>query len=349
MFCSRCGKPAPAGAAFCPACGTPMGVPAAARPAVPQPAPRPTPRSTAPVVGGSPVAPPTTGAVAADFEAQRRRNRWTALGIGAAALVAAFLGASALGILRLGASSSKPGLRVASKGPASALQMPGRIDPPALQLPGRVDPPALTQGATRKQMPADVEAWLKHLQKCEETKVTISGDQMAEALVLMQKMQALGAGMGLMDPYDQSQGEGGDKSPGDYAKGKVMDFRPRWQGLVDFFNSVPPPEECKPLAADFNRALSEVPGMMGDIGDVLNNVSSDPSKALQEANKLKGGSYGDIDRYFARADQKLSDICAKYDHNKWFNIKADVSGGSPLSMFGNLGGSGGGGLPGMGQ
>ena len=289
------------------------------------------------------------GAVAADFEAQRRRTRWTAAGIGASALVAALFGARALGLLRLGAASSQPGIRIGAKGPASALQMPGNVAPPPLQETASVTPPPLQQGAVRKQMPADVEAWLTHLEKCEAMKVTISGDQMAEALVLMQKMQALGAGMGLMDPYDQSQGEGGDKSPGEYTKGKVMDFRPRWQGLVDFFNSVPPPEECKPLASDFNRALSEVPGMMGDIGDVLNEISSDPSRALQDANKLKGGSYGDIDRYFARADQKLSDICAKYDHSKWFNIKADVSGGSPLSMFGNLGGQGGGGLPGMGQ
>ena len=198
-------------------------------------------------------------------------------------------------------------------------------------------------------MPKDVEDWLKHLEKCEREKVTISGDQMAEALVLMQKMQALGAGMGLMDPYDQSQDGHEDKDPGTYAKGKVMDFRPRWQGLVDYFNSYPPPEECKPLASDFNRALSEVPGMMGDIGDILNSVSNDPSAALQQMNKFKGGSYGDIDRYFARADVKLSDICKRYEHNKWFNIKADVQGGSPLTMFGNQGGQSGGGLPGLGQ
>ena len=51
----------------------------------------------------------------------------------------------------------------------------------------------------------------------------------------------------------------------------------------------------------------------------------------------------------ARADVKLTAICAKYDHSKWFNIKADVSGGSPLSMLGNVGGASGSGLPGMGQ
>lgn len=289
---------------------------------------------------------PMPGGVAADFEAQKKKTRIAAAGIAIAVLLAGLFGAKAF--LRLGGSAPSSGLQAKGSGPSAPLQMPGRVDAPALQLPGKVDPPPLAQTATRKQMPADVEEWLKHLERCEKQKVEISGDQMAEALVLMQKMQALGAGMGLMDPYDQSKDGSGDQSPGDYAKGKVMDFRPRWQQLVDFFNSVPPPEECKPLAADFNRALSEVPGMMGDIGDVLNEISNDPSRALQDANKMKGGSYGDIDRYFARADQKLSDICAKYDHNKWFNIKADVAGGSPLSMFGNLGGQGGGGLPNLG-
>jgi len=190
-------------------------------------------------------------------------------------------------------------------------------------------------------MPADVEEWLKHLEKCEREKVVISGDQMAEAMVLMTKMQALGAGMGLMDPYDQSQGGDDDKDPQTYAKGKVMDFRPRWEQLIAFFNSKVPPEECKPLAADFNRALGEIPGMMGDVGDILNAVTTDPNSALQQAQKLKGGSYADIDRYFGRADVKLTEICKKYEHNKWFNIKTDVQGGSPIGMFGNLGGAAG--------
>ena len=275
--------------------------------------------------------------MAAGFAAQRQRNRWATAGVAAAALLAAFFGLRAAGLLRLGAGAPKPGLQVRADGPR-----------PALQLPAQSAPAPLAVGAERKQMPADVEEWLKHLQRCEEEKVTISGDQMAEAMVLAQKMQALGAGMGMMDPYEQSQGGDEDKDPGTYAKGKVMDFRPRWDALLTFFNSKRPPDECKPLAADFNQALSEVPGMMGDIGDILNAASSDPSAALQGIQKFKGGSYGEIDRYFARADQKLGAICSKYEKAKWFNIKADVQGGSPLGMFGNMGGASGM-TPGIGQ
>jgi hypothetical protein len=273
--------------------------------------------------------PVATNAVAAAELDQKRKNRMVMVGVAIAALLAVLFGLKAAGLLKLGAATPQPALQVRADGPT-----------PALALPAEVKPAPLQQGAERKQMPADVEEWLKHLEKCEQEKVTISGDQMAEAMVLMQKMQALGAGMGLMDPYDQSKDGEEDKDPGSYAKGKVMDFRPRWEQLLAFFNSKVPPEECKPLAADFNRALGEVPGMMGDIGDILNSVSNDPSAALQQMQKFKGGSYGDIDRYFARADQKLSEICKKYDHNKWFNIKADVQGGSPISMFGNMGGAG---------
>ncbi len=262
--------------------------------------------------------------------AQRAKNRWTTAGIAVAALIAAVFGLKAAGLLRLGAAA-----------PVANVQVKAETPSPALQLPAQTTPAPLQVVAERKQMPADVEEWLKHLEKCEREKVTISGDQMAEAMVLMTKMQALGAGMGLMDPYDQSQGGDGDKDPQTYAKGKVMDFRPRWEQLITFFNSKVPPEECKPLAADFNRALGEIPGMMGDVGDILNTVSSDPNAALQQAQKLKGGSYGDIDRYFGRADVKLTEICKKYEHNKWFNIKTDVQGGSPIGMFGNLGGAAG--------
>ncbi len=291
-------------------------------------APRPAPAGAA-----------TTGAVAANFDAQRRRNTIATVVGGLAALAVLVFGLNAMGLLKLGAGAPKP-----------ALQVKGGTPPPSLQLPAKAAPAPLTVGAERKQMPADVLEWLKHLERCEKEKVTISGDQMAEAMVLMQKMQALGAGMGLMDPYDQSQDGDGDKDPGTYAKGKVMDFRPRWQGLLDFFNSKPPPEECRPLASDFNQALGEVPGMMGDIGDILNAAANDPSAALQGIQKFKGGSYGEIDRFFARADVKLGEICRKYETSKWFNIKADVQGGSPLSAFGGIGGAAGaGGAANLGQ
>ena len=306
MPCPRCGKPIPNGAAFCPSCGLATAAPPP-RPAVP----------TAPT------------SVAADFDAQRRRNRWVIAGVSLAAVVAAFFGARAMGFLQLGAASPKPSLQVRAEGPA-----------PALQLPTRVDPLPVKQGAARVTMPDDVAAWLRHLEACEGEKNRISADQTAQVMVLMQKMQVLGAGMAMLnDAGELDPGSDENKEPGAYARDKVLDFRPPWTRLVEYFNSYPPPPECRPLASDFNRALSEVPGVMGDLGNLLDTAAKDPTAALKAANGMKNTSAGEIDRYFGTADAKLGEICAKYDTQKWFAIKTDV-GGSPLSMFGNLGGGG---------
>jgi hypothetical protein len=184
------------------------------------------------------------------------------------------------------------------------------------------------------KMPEDVYEWLKHLQKCEEKKVEISGDQAAEVTVWMQKNSALGAGMGMMDPYDQASGEGEDKAPGSYTKGKVLDLRPQWEDLATFFHSVPPPAECAPIADDFDRAISQIPAMMGDLGDILNSADTDPQGALQKVKKMQNGSYGEIDRYFLRCDEKVTGICGKYNMTKWFNIKGDVMAGGMMGKFG---------------
>jgi hypothetical protein len=271
-----------------------------------------------------------------DFDAQRRRNTTIGAIVGAIALlVAVFFGVRAFNNLRAQAGTpDRNVLNAPAKGPNRVLEARGTNGPPVLNK-NDSKPVPLT-------MPPDVLAWLKHLEKCEAMKVAISGDQAAEVSVMMQKMGVLGAGMGLMDPYDQSQEGEGDKEPSGYAKGKILDLRPRWEQLITFFNSVPPPAECKPVADDFNRAIGEIPGMMGDLADVLNTAASDPQNALKTVKKLQNTSYGDIDRYFGRCDQKVSQICNKYNMNKWFNIKTDVLAGGMMGAHGGIGGGAGG-------
>ena len=262
---------------------------------------------------------------------QKRRTIGLAVAVAICAVLATFLGLFASGALRIGAEAP----------PAKSLQATGTApDTGVLQKMGSPPPPTLQDQATAPaQMPADVEAWLKHLEKAEAMKVEITGDQQAEMLVFMQRNMALGAGMGMQDPYDQTSPEGGDKDPGTYTQGKILDLRPRWEELIVFYNSMPPPEECQPLAADFGRAINEIPGMMGDLGDVLNSIATSPESALQQAQKLRNTSHEGIDRYFARADQKLGEKCSKYGRNKWFNIKSDVgsNGIFSKSLMGSMG------------
>ena len=287
---------------------------------------------------GSPMKPPPNGMGApnpfAPDAAQARRRQTVAWILGSVlCIVAAWIGLSAAGVLKMSRSTPANG----------ALEARGVVPNTVLEKPATAPTPVLEKTAERPEMPADVEAWLKHLQETERRKVELSGNQTAELTVFMQKSSVLGAGMGLMDPYDQSEGANGDKEPSSYTKGKILDLRPQWDELITFFNSVPPPQECRPLADDYSRALDEIPGMMGDLGEMLNGVANDPQKALEQAKKMQNGSYSGIDRYFARTDQKLGEICSKYQKAKWFNIASDVAAGGMLSkqMMGGLGAPGG--------
>ena len=316
MSCPRCGRSVPAGSAFCPTCGQALA-----------PAPRVDPQS----VAASGVA-----SLQNDFDAQRRR----AMVIGGIVALIALVAALVFGMRAFNGLSAHGGT------PQDPLLTKNAQAPkPILQANANQGPPVLNRDDRRPEqvkMPQDVFDWLKHLERCEAMKVSISGDQAAEVSVWMQKFGVLGAGMGLMDPYDQSSEREGDEEPSGYAKGKINNLRPRWEELIAFFRSVPPPAECRPIANDFDRAISEIPGMMGDLGDILNSAAEDPQSALQKVKKIQNSSYGDIDIYFGRCDQKVSQICNKYNTHKWFNIKTDVLAGGMMGKFGGIGGGAGG-------
>lgn len=332
MNCPRCGRSVTPGGAFCPHCGQ------ALAPARPAPTQMPTQMPT-----GMPREPHAAAAAHAgvaslqnDFDAQRKRSLIFGAGIAGILLVMGLIfGFKALG--NLGAQGGKPD---------PSLNAAGNLPAPVLQSRSNLPAPILNRGDERPEplkMPADVLDWLKHLEKCEAIKIEITGDQQVEMQTYMTKLSLLGADIGLTDPFEQTEDQEGDKSPDAYTKGKVLDMRPRWQQLITFFNSKVPPAECRPLADDFNHAIQEIPGMSGDIADILNNVASDPAAALSKVRKMQNKSNGEIDRYFLRADEKLGRICNKYNVNQWFNIKADVGGGM-LGRFSSVGGGGAGGM-----
>ncbi len=315
MNCPQCAKAISANQAYCMHCGTQI--------------PQTTPSA---VVTAGTSSSPVAMAVAMQDQARKR-----ALGLSAIVAIAFLLGGAyltrAAGLWGASASQTdNKALQANGSLPNSRVLAASGSVPNAMTVKTASTGPAVMQqnAEAPEKMPQDVLDWLKHLEKCEAKKVSISGDQIAEVTVLMQKISVLGAGMGLMDPYDQSSDEKGDLEPSGYAKGKIMDLRPQWSALYKFYRSYPPPAECIPIANDFDKAMSEIPGMMGDLGDVLNHVQANPSDALKDMKKLQNTSYGDIDRYFSRCDEKVNQICDKYHMHKWFNIKSDVMAGGVL-------------------
>ena len=77
--------------------------------------------------------------------------------------------------------------------------------------------------------------------------------------------------MGLLNGEDE------DSAPSDTAKQSFDDLRPEWNQLIADFRSYPPPAECRPIADDYNRALSEIPGINADLAQILSGASQDPA------------------------------------------------------------------------
>ncbi len=169
------------------------------------------------------------------------------------------------------------------------------------------------------KMPQDVLDWLEHLRKIEARKNELSIKQEADMKTFEIMLNTLGPGIGQFDP-SQPEDQVGDKEPADVTKGKFEDLRPQWEGLIKDFESKPPPAECKPIADDYFAGLSEVPGMISDLEDLMNQVNSDPQAALIKAQGLQSKSYRNIDENFAKTDVRVQTICDKYHVKKWFNI-----------------------------
>ncbi len=301
MFCPKCGKPSAAGAAFCMHCGQRFA------PATPATAPQ-VPQGAAPAFPNP--------------QANSKKTAWIAAGTAMAMLLALFFGLRATGLLQLGAKNPQ----------IDALKAEGQNPQiPLLRAEGSQPPPSLSQGAERIEMPADIRRWLEHLEAIEKRKNDLSMKQLSQMAVLMQQMKILGAGMGVFN--EEEVGFGGDTGPSESAKTSFDAMRPEWNQLIQDFHSYPPPAECKPIADDYTRAITEIPGMNSDLADILANVSSDPAAALERVMKIQNTSSGVIDKFLGSTDSKVGDICRRYETRKWFDIKTDVGGGL-LGKFG---------------
>lgn len=178
----------------------------------------------------------------------------------------------------------------------------------------------------KAKMPQDVWDYLEHVRRIEEKKNELSIKQAADMKTFEVMLNTLGPGIGELDPYDQS-GQGvpsGDanesKEPADVTKGKFENLRPQWEDLVKDFESKQPPAECQGLHDDYFAALNEIPGMITDLEDLLNQVATNPQAALVKAQGLQSTSYKTIDKNFIQADGRVQGLCDKYEMKKWFNI-----------------------------
>jgi len=229
--------------------------------------------------------------------------------LGAAGLIVAGLAFS--GLLRVRAPSAPPGPIV-------------KAEPTV---------PLVTKAPERKVMPDDIRAWLEHLEETEKRRIDLSQRQIMSLMVEMQQLKAseftdaLSELMG--DPFD----EGKQEAPTiEKAKSIANDVKPAWQDLQTFFESMPPPEECRTIAADYGQTLQETGATVSDILGIVATASGDPQGSVEKLRGIMKSNKAMIDEPAVRADHGVQAICDKYETRKWFEIKGDVGGGGLFAV-----------------
>lgn len=214
---------------------------------------------------------------------------------------------------------------------SGALQNRSDQGPLTLAQQRQPGPPTLEQTAEAPpQMPPEVRDWLEHLRRIEERKNKLNAQEVAQLKVFTAKFEALGPAAGLLNENGDDEGHTNPEIP---VKDQIQDLEGPWKQLIKDFQSVPPPEECQPLADEYYAGLNEIPAMMNDIQSIINSISNptgttgDAQSALNKAYSTQGTSAGSIDSHFAASDEMLSQVCDKYSTKKWFGIATDLGGG----------------------
>lgn len=298
MQCPRCGMAIPNGARFCMNCGVAF-VPMGAAGAPAQAAPLPA----------------------------RTSRRWViGLAVAALAILLAFvLGAS--GLLRFG-----------RQGPDSYLRSSGAVPGSSLQVQKTPENTGVTLSAPPegKKMPEDVRAWLEHLRKCEEKRVSLSNEQLAKMMVTMTRLSLGGADEMLKGLINDDPSAPNPPAPTQRVQNETGEMKDKWANLSAEFNSFPPPTECRPIRDDYDQALRETGGMMVDVMSLFSNAADNPQAAITALMEMRGKSAGRIDAVAERADTGVQAICDKYDTKKWFKIVRDIGSGGMLGQYNDL-------------
>lgn len=303
--CPNCKARLAPGARFCSACGAPTGGPMPAAqpgpnaPYVPRIAPKP---------GMSPGA--KWGIVA---------------GVSlVVAAVAFWLGAN--GYLGLYGQKDKPVLQATAQPAPAVMQRTTQPAPPVMQQTQR--PPV------KIEMPADVRAWLEHLERIERQRVAISKEQLGAMLVEMTMMQGAGVAEAMKSLANPDPDAPEPTPPARRFAGRINNLKQNWNQLISDFGSLPPPQECVPIRNDYDQALRETGGMMFDIMEAIDLASTDPTAAVQKLTSMQGTSGQRIDTAAVATDKGVQAVCDRYETRKWFSITGDVGGG----MMGKIGG-----------
>jgi len=249
----------------------------------------------------------------------RKRNTWLAAGIGAAIILLLLFGLKATGVLNFG--QKPPDL--------STLTARGQLpNTNLLSAEGKGSKPSLQ--ATQITMPKDLYDWLEHLRRCEQKKEAITGEQNQQLRELQSEMQGADGLTSAEDVQKMSDPDYNSFPTLDKATAMLNQLQPDWVALKKRFDSVPPPEECKPIAQAYDDGLQSIIDTFASIEKIVGGIDLTSKGSIQgSADDVKDIGLHHrrgIDGNFEDTDNLVQDICDKYQTRKWFKI--DAHGGS---------------------
>jgi hypothetical protein len=258
-------------------------------------------------------------------------KRWI-VGAACLALLAALFMFGRGGAFRLFGGPPGPAVKAEQPVPGAALRDDSQAPPPALRSESK---PGVVLEDRQRTMPAEVRAWLEHLERCERQRFETANAQIASSLVSLSGLKSLG---GAAEILRGLFGDDSDAEPAPPTQGVLDDsarFESEWAALKQEFASLEPPAECVPIRNAYARTLAETGGMIAEIAGIVSSASADPQAAVAALSKLQGTSSSRIDVAAVETDRGVADVCRRYDTAKWFSIRADVGGGA-LSKLGGL-------------
>jgi hypothetical protein len=256
------------------------------------------------------------GNLAAAFDQQRKRTTLITLALGVvAALCAVGFGLKSLGIL--GQNGRTP--------EEAALAAKGKLAGPELVAMGKTpDAPLAAVAQAPAEMPDDIYQWLEHLRKSEEKRAEITMSQLTSAYTEKEKSQVAGGVDALKDLLNGIDDPSSElHSPTEKLGQLIKHMHDECHGVLVYFDSVQPPNECIAIKNAYDQALNEEAAQMGDIADHL--AAGDMEKLL----KMEGKSASGIDSAGEKTDRLVGEICDKYHKRRWFNIATDIK-SSPI-------------------
>jgi hypothetical protein len=212
------------------------------------------------------------------------------------------------GELQAKESLSKGALTAHDRRPLNVLAVPNESSSGPLAIEGNLPQTSITSSTIG--MPEDILAWLRHLKRVDLKRESMNTQVANELFSLIGQVQP-----GAFSDEGALRADAHRRVG--VADSAVSNVDGLFKELINEFQSLPPPPECRPIAEHYSRVLLETRKMIGEILESLH--SSDIGRLFG----IMGTSYSRVDSNGKNANVLIEALCKKYNTVNEFAVFVD--------------------------